>query len=257
MSASPPDTPAPPSRRVLAEIRTGAQRGDAVGGRALGEAAHAAEALHLEIVETPLTGARALVGHVLGMRLCIPAHGIHGPRETPSLLYLFGDALAIRPTDDEPLSAVPLYGLHIVMPHVALAHWAYKAGRIAHANLDLERDNEKVEQGLQAWTAEDFRAADAKVQVFGVDGVPGPLHVYQHLGMVHVDVPVSGVPPLRMKSSLPESAATFVRMLEVLSKVPWTHGVSTARPVGARSTESPDPAAGDASASPGDAAPAR
>lgn len=249
MTTSPPGKSAPPSRRIVAELRAGAQHGGAAGTRALSAAGHAAEALHLEVIETSLTAQRALLGHVLGMRLLIPAAGIHGPREAASLLYLFGDALAIRPTDDAPLSAVPLYGLHIVMPHVAMARWVYKAGRTAHANLDLEKDDEKVEQALREWTVDDFRAADDKVRVFEAASLPGPLCVYQNLGLVHLSVPVAGKPPVRLKSALPESAATFVRLLEVFSKVSWAHGISTERPHGEHdSTQAGDASPGDADA---------
>lgn len=238
---SPPGEPTPPSRRILAELRAGAQRGDAAGAHLLGTAAHAEEALHVEIVETSLTTPRALVGHVLGMRLLIPAEGVHGPREAPALLYLFGDALAIRPTDDAPLSTVPLYGLHIVLPHVAVARWAYRTGRIAHANLDLERDDRDVEPDLRKWTVDDFRAADDKVQVLEAAALPAPIHVYQGLGLVHLTVPVTGKPQIRLKSALPEPAATFAHVLELFSKVQWAHGVSTERPASGTDAPSADP----------------
>ena len=99
---------------MLAELRSGAGKSREIGAKAVGTLGSAAEALHLELVETKLTGERALLGHFLGMRLLIPAGRGHGPRETAALLYLFRDGLGIRPTDDAPLSAVPLYGLHIL-----------------------------------------------------------------------------------------------------------------------------------------------
>lgn len=211
----------------------GAEHGDAAGARAAGSAAHAAQELHVEVVETSFDGPRALVGHLLGMRLLIPASGIHGPREAPALLYLFRDALAIRPTDDAPLSAVPLYGLHIVLPHVAVARWVYRTGRIAHADLDLAREEQTVEADLRSWTVDDFRAADEKLQVWEAASLPAALHVYQHMGLVYLVVPVAAGAPVRLKSTLPESAAIFARVLELFSKLPWAQGVTTERPQGA------------------------
>ncbi len=254
MTTSPPDGSARPSERILAELRAGARHGDAASARAASAASHAAEELHVEVIETSLSGPRALVGHLLGMRLLIPASGVHGPRETPALLYLFGDALAIRPTDDAPLSAVPLYGLHIVLPHVALARWAYRAGRVAHADLDLAREDQRVEPDLRTWTVDDFRAADDKVQVFETAELPAAIHVYQHLGLVRLAVPTPRQDaPVRLKSSMPESATTFAHVLEIFSKLPWAHGVSTERLKGAGETgpsEGEDPRGGPRLAAP-------
>jgi hypothetical protein len=205
--------------RILAELRSGAKQGGAAGKRAVDKVGGATEALHLEVVETRFEGARALAGHALGMRLLIPAEGVHGPRETAALLYLFRDAIAVRPTDDAPMSAIPLYGLHIVMPHVAVARWVYKAGRTAHANLGLEREQQEFQSSLADWTVDDFRQADDKVEVFEVSDLAGPVHVYQHLGLVRLELEVAGHRLLRMKSALPESAATFVRLWQLFAEV--------------------------------------
>lgn len=241
MTASPPNGPVRPSRRILAELGAGAQSGDPAGARTVSAATQAARELHVEAIETSLDGPRALVGHLLGMRLLIPASGIHGPREAPALLYLFGDALAIRPTDDAPLSAVPLYGLHIVLPHIAIARWAYRAGRIAHADLDLARADRSVEPDLRTWTVDDFRAADDELQVFPIATLPASLHLYQHLGLVRLAVPTDQGEPVRLKSTLPEPASTFAHVLELFSKLHWAHGISTERPEHAPDAE-PDAA---------------
>jgi hypothetical protein len=205
--------------RVLAELRSGARQGGTAGAEAVGKLGTATEALRLEIVETGLHGDRALAGHALGMRLLIPAEGVHGPRETAALLYLFGDALAVRPTDDSPMSAVPLYGLHIVMPHVAVARWVYKAGRTAHANVDLAKEEQDVEGSLASWTVDDFRAADDKLQVFVLTDLTGPVHLYQHLGLVRLAFAPGGGRPVRLKSALPESSTAYVRLWELFAKV--------------------------------------
>lgn len=214
----------------------GSKIGRAAGARAIGSVGAATEALHLEVVKAPLAGERALRGHVLGMRLLIPAEGVHGPRETPALLYLFGDGLGIRPSDDAPMSAVPLYGLHIVMPHVAVARWVYKAGRTAHANVDLARQQSDFVASLASWTIDDFQEADDKLQVLKTTELAGPVHLYQHLGLVRLVLPRPNQPPLRLKSALPESAATYVRMWEVFRDVKWPAGLTMDKP-------SDDPAA--------------
>jgi hypothetical protein len=193
--------------RILAELRAGSQQAGA-----------AADALRLDVAETPVPGPRALKGHVLGLRLLIPAEGAHGPRETPALLYLFGDAIAIRPTDDAPMSAVPLYGLHLVMPHVAVARWVYKAGRTAHANVDLEKDERGLESSLASWTTDDFRAADEKVQVFPLTALDGPVHVYQHLGLARVTF-VADKRQVRLKSALPETSDSFEQLWHLFAAV--------------------------------------
>lgn len=201
--------------RILAELRSGAAQG---GAKALGAISQGADALRLEVVETGLTGNRALVGHALGMRLLIPAEGVHGPRETAVLLYLFADGIAIRPTDDSPMSAVPLYGLHIVMPHVAAARWIYKAGRTAHANMNLEEEDRRVEGELAEWTIDDFRRSDQKLQVYMSPDLATPLYVYEHLGFVRVTFGARGGAQVRLKSALPESPEAYVRLWELFSK---------------------------------------
>lgn len=208
----------PMPQRILAELRSRSQEAGVVGAKAAKKLGQATEALSLEVVDTKLEGPRVLVGHVLGMRLLIPAEGIHGPREAAALLYVFRDSIAIRPTDDAPMSAVPLYGLHIVMPHVAIARWAYKAGRTAHANIDLEKDEKQVEASLAAWTVDDFREADDKLEAFALSGIAGPVHLYQHLGLVRLAFEVPGRRPVRLKSSLPETSAAYRRLWDVLSK---------------------------------------
>lgn len=232
----------PLPKRILGELRSAERHGGAAGARtveaavgsagerAAGAVGSAAEALHLEVVRTDLAGARSLAGHVLGMRLLIPAEGVHGPRETAALLYLFHDALAIRPTDDAPMSAVPMYGLHIVMPHVAVARWVYKAGRTAHANLDLARQERDFEATLPQWTVDDFQEATSKIQVHATAAIPAPVHLYEHLGFVHMTVPVAGSPPARLKSALPESAAAYVRMWELFDSVSWPQGLTMEEP---------------------------
>lgn len=205
-------------KRVLAELRSRSQQAGVVGVEAANKVGEATEALRLEVVETKLEGPRALVGHTLGMRLLVPAEGIHGPREAASLLYIFGDSIAIRPTDDAPMSAIPLYGLHIVMPQVAIARWAYKAGRTAHANLDLEKDEKEVEASLMAWTVDDFRNADDKLQAFMLAQITDSIHLYQHLGFVRLAFEAPGGRLVRMKSALPESSAAYRQLWDLFVK---------------------------------------
>ncbi len=222
----------PLPKRILAELRSGVRQGGAVGAKAAGKMGEAAEALRLEVVETPLQGRRALVGHVLGMRLLIPAEGIHGPREAAALLYLFGDAIAIRPTGDWPMSAVPLYGLHIILPQVAVARWLYKAGRTAHANVDLADEARHVEDRLATWTVDDFGQADSRLQVFMAAELAGPVHLYQHLGLVRLAFALSGGPLVRLKSALPEPSAVSQRLWELLAKVLGPAGLTVDKPAG-------------------------
>lgn len=209
----------PMPKRILAELRSRTQQAGVAATKAAGLAGEAAEALRLEVVETKLEGPRVLVGHVLGMRLLIPAEGVHGPREAAALLYLFGDAIAIRPTDDAPMSAVPLYGLHIVMPHVAVARWMYKAGRTAHANIDLEAQERDVEASLSKWTVDDFRSADSKVQVFALAQIEGQIHLYHELGLVHLAFQISSGSLVRMKSALPEPQGVYQRLWDLFAKL--------------------------------------
>ncbi len=194
--------------------------------------AEAAEGLALEVVETNFEGERALVGHALGMRLLIPAEGIHGPRETAALLYLFRDAIAIRPTDDAPMSAVPLYGLHIIVPQIAVARWAYKAGRTAHANVTLAKEEHGVDASLQDWTVDDFRAADDKLQTFMVTELEGPVHLYHHLGLVRLDFGVRSGRRVRLKSALPETSDAQQRLWDLFVKVLGSTRMTIDRPAG-------------------------
>ncbi len=234
----------PMPKRILAELRSRTQQAGGVAGeagsvaakaggvaaKAGGAVGEAAEALRLEIVETKLEGPRALVGHVLGMRLLIPAEGVHGPRETAALLYLFADAIAIRPTDDAPMSAVPLYGLHIVMPHVAVARWMYKAGRTAHANIDLAKDERGVEASLAEWTVDDFRQADDKLQVFMRSDIQGQVHLYEALGLVHLALQPAAGRMVRLKSSLPEPQSAYQHLWNVFAEVVGPAGLTVDKP---------------------------
>jgi hypothetical protein len=223
-------THGPLPRRIRAELRAGTQLAGAVGAKTGGELVEATEGLRLEVVETKLTGERALVGHALGLRLLIPAEGFHGPRETAALLYLFRDAIAVRPTDDAPMSAVPLYGLHIVLPQVAVARWIYKAGRTAHANIDLAKDERGVDASLQEWTVDDFRLADDKVQVFMLNELSGRVRLYQHLGLVRLDLEVQSGRKVRLKSALPETSDAHQRLWDVFVKVLGDASMTIDRP---------------------------
>jgi hypothetical protein len=212
-------THGPMPKRILAELRSTTQMAGSSAAKAAGVVDEAGEALRLEVVDTKLQGPRALVGHVLGMRLLIPAEGIHGPREAAALLYLFADAIAIRPTDDAPMSAVPLYGLHIVMPHVAMARWMYKTGRTAHANIDLEKEEHDVEASISKWTVDDFRQDDPKLQVFMVRDLEAETHLYHDLGLVRLAFKTSSGPLVRLKSALPETQGTYQRFWDLLQRV--------------------------------------
>jgi hypothetical protein len=212
-------THGPMPKRILAELRSRTQQAGTVAGKAAGAVGEAGEALRLEVVETKLQGPRALVGHLLGMRLLIPAEGAHGPREAAALLYLFADAIAVRPTDDAPMSAVPLYGLHIVMPHVAMARWMYKAGRTAHANIDLKKEESTVEASLSQWTVDDFSQADDKLQVFPFDELDGPAHLYDELSLVHLAWKTTPGSSVRLKSALPEPQGAYQRAWDLFYKV--------------------------------------
>jgi hypothetical protein len=221
-------------RRVLDDLRRGAAVGTKAGERAAAQLGHAAEAMALEIVPTRLRGDRALVGHVLGLHLALPASHLHGPREAPALLYLFADALAIRPTDDAPMSTIPLLGLHMVLPPVAVARWVYKAGRTEHANLDLVKDAQRFADTLAQWTVDDFAEADPKLDVHRAGDLTGPLRVYEHLGYAHLSVPVLGVRPIHLKSALPASSNAFVKLWQLFTLATWPKGLSTQAPADAR-----------------------
>lgn len=224
---------------MLDELRKGASAGAAVGGHAAAELGHATEAMALEIVPTGLSGERVLFGHVLGMHLSLPAGHLHGPREAPALLYLFADALAVRPTDDAPMSTVPVFGLHMVLPPLAVARWLYKAGRIEHANVDLVKDAQRFADSLAEWTVDDFAEADPKLEVHRVADLPGPFHVYEHLGFAHVWLPTSDGRPVHLKSAIPTSSDAYVKLWQLFSRVDWPHGLRTDTPPGDHGEQPP------------------
>jgi hypothetical protein len=226
-SAAPPAAPG----HFVHDLRQRATRGGAEGAHAAAELGHAAQALHLQVVTTELEGDQVLRGHVLGLRLLMHAEGLHGPRETPVLVYLFADALALRVTDDAPMSTVPLLGLHMVLPPLAVAHWLYKAGRVTHANVDLAKDAERFEESLAGWTVDDFAEADAKLQVYRLQEVEASAHVYQQLAFAHLWIPVHGARPVRLKSALPPGADAFGQLARLFESVPWPHGMSAKPPV--------------------------
>ncbi len=247
-SAAPPASPEDPGglrQRVTGELRREAVAGKRGEEHAAVELGHAARATALEIVPTGLDGTRALVGHVLGMHLSLPAGHLHGPRQAPALLYLFADALAIRPTGDAPMSTVPMFGLHMVLPPVAVARWVYKAGRVEHANLDLVKDADRFASSIAEWTVDDFLEADPKLEVHRAAELTDPLHVYEHLGFAHITVPVADSRPVRLKSSLPASSESFVKLWQLFALVRWPRGLSTEVPTGTDEEEdrpSPPPA---------------
>jgi hypothetical protein len=216
---------------VLHELSQRAARGETEGARAATELGQAADAIHLEIVATGLHGARVLVGHVLGMHLLLSAEGLHGPREAPALLYLFADALGTRPTGDAPMSTVPLFGLHMILPPVAVARWLYKAGRIAHANVDLVKDLDKFEASLSDWTVEEFAEADPELEVYRAGEIDGPVHVYEHFGFARVAVPTAGGRLVRLKSALPTTRGAIGRLRDLFGTVEWSHGLRSEAPV--------------------------
>ena len=214
-------------QHLLDSLRRDAAAGEKAGERATAKLGQAAQAMALEIVPTGLRNDRALVGHVLGMHLDLPASRLHGPREAPALLYLFADALAIRPTDDAPMSTIPLFGLHMVLPPAAIAHWVYKAGRIEHANLDLVKDEQRFADSLAQWTVDDFQVVDPKLEVCRTKDLPLPLHVYEHLGYAHLWVPRPDGRPIHLKSALPASSGVFVKLWQLFTLVKWPQGLTT------------------------------
>ena len=218
--------------RLLRGVRRQAAVGAAAGMEAATKLGRAAQALHLEVVATGLRGQRVLVGHVLGMHLDLRAGGLHGPRQTPAVVYLFADALAVRPSDDAPMSTVPLLGLHMVFPPLAVTRWLYKAGRIEHANLDLVKVAGAFEATLPSWTVDDFAEADPKLEVHRGDSLVGPVQVYQHLGFAHLSLPVPGRPPLRLQSTLPPTAEGFTQLWELWNAVAWPQGITMKPPDG-------------------------
>ena len=246
-TAAPEAAPGDPGglrQRVTGELRREAAAGKHGEEHAAVELGHAARATALEIVPTGLDGARALVGHVLGMHLSLPAEHFHGPRQAPALLYLFADALAIRPTGDAPMSTVPMFGLHMVLPPVAVARWVYKAGRVEHANLDLVKDAERFASSIAEWTVDDFLEADPTLEVHRTAELAGPLHVYEHLGFAHITVPAAEGRPVHLKSSLPVSSESFVKLWQLFALVRWPQGLSTEVPTGSDEERPGPPPAG-------------
>ncbi len=230
-----PADPAPGSGGLghrLRGIEEHAKSGVAAGARAVSTLGDAAESLHLEVVATGLKGDRALAGHILGTHLVLAARGLHGPRETPAVVYLFADALAVRPSDDAPMSTVPVFGLHMVFPPLAVTRWLYKAGRIGHANVDLVEVTRKFEAAIGDWTVDDFAGTDPKLQVYRFDSFTGAVHVYQRLGFAHLSLPVPGGRPVRLKSTLPSSAEAFTNMWDLCNALHWPHGLTMEEPHG-------------------------
>jgi hypothetical protein len=240
------DPPAGLRGRVAGGLRQGAAAAVAAGGHGASELNQATRALALQVAPTSLSGERALAGHVLGMHLLIPASHLHGPRQEPVLIYLFADALAIRPTRDAPMSSIPLPGLHMLLPPVAVARWVYKAGRVEHANLDLVKDEQRFADSLSQWTVDDFAQADQELDVHMAAELPGPLHVYGHLAYAHIYVPVPGERALRLKSDLPAAPGALEQLEQLCSSVKWAHGLSTQAP-----QAGPGEGPGEAPAAPG------
>lgn len=233
-AGTPGDRPPETRRaRLLGDLRRDAARGVTTGARAATEMGHAAQALGLAVDVTGLQGPRVLLGQIRGMQQRLPAGDLHGPRETPALVYVFADALGIRPSDDAPMSTVPLFGLHLVLPPLAIARWVYKAGRVEHANLDLVADADRFAQSVDRWTVDDFAGADPKLEVRRAAEVLSPVHVYLNLGFAHLRIESPGMPPLHLKSALPTPAGAFAGVLELMGAVPWRHGLTTALPTDA------------------------
>lgn len=230
-SDPPPAESGPGLGKRLHDLERGATAGAAAGARTAASAlGHGAEAMHLQVVGTGLSGERALLGHVVGVHLVLPAGGLHGPRQAPALAYLFADALAVRPTDDAPMSTVPLLGLHMLFPPLAVTRWLYKAGRIEHANMDLMAVAGQFESAIGSWTVDDFAEADPKLQVHRADSMTGPVHVYQRLDFAHLWFPVPGAHPVQLKSTLPVSPETFGALWHLCRAVNWPAGISVDRP---------------------------
>ena len=214
-------------------LRREAAAGVAAGAHEASNLGRAAGEVHLQSVATGLEGGRVLFGHVLGTHVELKAGGLHGPRQIPAVVYLFADALAVRPSDDAPMSTVPLLGLHMVFPPAAVTRWLYKAGRIEHANLDLVEVADTFEAALPAWTVDDFAEADPKLEVLRSDSFDGPLHVYEHLGFAHLWAPVPDRPPMHLKSTLPPTPEAFAKLWQLCGTVAWSHGVTMEVPHGA------------------------
>jgi hypothetical protein len=128
------------------------------------------------------------------------------------------------------MSAIPLPGLHMLLPPVAVARWVYKAGRVEHANLDLVKDAQRFADSLAQWTVDDFAQADSELDVHRAADLPGPLRVYGHLTYARVSVPVDGPRPLRLRSDLPAPPGALEKLTDLFSLVTWPHGMSTQAP---------------------------
>ncbi len=208
--------------QVVAEATAGAHTAVTMG--------EAAAAVRLDATATGLSGARAFVGHVLGLHQMLRASGLHGPRQIPAVVYLFADAVAVRPSDDAPMSTVPLLGLHMVFPPLAVTRWLYKAGRTEHANVDLIEVASAFEAALPQWTVDDFADADPKLDVRRLDSIGGPVHVYERLGFAHLWVPADGAEPLRLQSTLPATPEAFAKLWQLCGAVSWPGGIQMVPP---------------------------
>ena len=226
-----PEAPGPTGRGArLQQLRRQVAAGTTAGARAAASLGQAAAAVHLEVTATALHGDRVLLGHVLGLHVDLRAGGLHGPRQTPAVVYLFADALAVRPSDDAPMSRLPVLGLHMVFPPLAVTRWLYKAGRVEHANLDLVEVGRAFEAALPRWTVDDFAAADPKLDVHRLADMEGPVHLYDHLGFAHLVVPVPGGEPLRLQSTLPATPEGFARLWQLCAAMAWPGGLQMAPP---------------------------
>jgi hypothetical protein len=148
------------------------------------------------------------------------------------VLELFAVSFALRASDVWPMSAVPLDGLHLVVPQVAVARWVYKAGRTAHANVDLAKEEQSVEASFAKWTVDDFRLADSKLRVFMTAELTGPVHLYQRLGLVRLAFAAPGGPLVRLKSALPEASGSYQRLWDLFAKVVGPARLTIDRPSG-------------------------
>lgn len=229
--ASPSTTEPGDERRGRADVLRGhLAAGGAAGAHVASTLGRAAAAAHLEVVATGLTGPAALLGHVLGLHKELPAGGLHGPRQAPVVAYLFADGLAVRPTDDAPMSSIPLLGLHMVLPPLAVTRWLYKAGRVEHANVDLLEVAKTFEASLPEWTLDDFAEADPKLEAHHTATLEGAAHVYERLGFAHLAIFPTGADPLHLKSSLPAAPEAFTRLWQLCSSTHWPKGIEMSRP---------------------------
>ena len=128
------------------------------------------------------------------------------------------------------MSRVPLLGLHMLFPPLAVTRWLYKAGRIEHANLDLAEVAREFESAIADWTVDDLAGADPKLQVHTLGSLLGPVHVYERLGFAHLWLPVPHGHPVRLKSSLPASAEAFTALWNLCQKVSWPAGITMDAP---------------------------